>query len=119
MDKQLLKSAISCLNTVLKESAEPEGMFQKFERLERLELELAQEKEAHRITKVFLTDDIEKLRVKALRNSRENLSLLTEGLHALNRTPPKVHVMIDHAERVIESITNLDSYLQNFNVYNR
>lgn len=48
-----------------------------------------------------LRDDFEKLRSRILRRIREDVSLLDEGLHALRRDPPKVHVMEDHAERAV------------------
>lgn len=48
-----------------------------------------------------LRDDYEKLRSRVLRRIREDVGLLDEGLHALRRDPPKVHVMEDHAERAV------------------
>lgn len=48
-----------------------------------------------------LRDDFEKLRSRVLRRIREDVGLLDEGLHALRRDPPKVHVMEDHAERAV------------------
>ena len=29
---------------------------------------------------------------------------MEEGLHALRRNPPKIHVMDDHAERVLDGL---------------
>jgi len=49
-------------------------------------------------------DDYEKLRGRVLQRIKEEVSLLEEGLQALRREPPKVHVMIDHAERAIEAL---------------
>jgi hypothetical protein len=37
---------------------------------------------------------------------REEKDLLEEGLHALRKDPPRVHVMQDHAERAIEGLQN-------------
>jgi hypothetical protein len=48
-----------------------------------------------------LRDDFEKLRSRVLRRIREDVGLLDQGLHALRRDPPKVHVMEDHAERAV------------------
>ncbi|MGI9249623.1 MAG: hypothetical protein ACR2PR_00250 [Pseudohongiellaceae bacterium] len=49
-------------------------------------------------------DDYEKLKGRMLRRLKEDLSLLDEGVHALQRDPPKVHVMVDHAERTIDNL---------------
>ncbi len=48
--------------------------------------------------------DYAKLQARTLRAQQEYLTLLSEGLSALRRDPPKVHVMIDHAERVIDGL---------------
>ena len=53
-----------------------------------------------------LRDDYEQLRGRILGRLREEISLLNEGLHALRRVPPKVHVMVDHAERAIDGLKN-------------
>ena len=45
-----------------------------------------------------------KLRGRVLHRFRQEVSLLENGLHALRRNPPKVHVMDDHAERVIDGL---------------
>jgi len=47
-------------------------------------------------------DAYETLRGRVLGKLRSELMLLDEGLHALSREQPKVHVMIDHAERAID-----------------
>lgn len=49
-------------------------------------------------------DRYESLRGRVLGKLRSELSLLDEGLHALRRDPPKVYVMIDHAERAIDTL---------------
>lgn len=49
-------------------------------------------------------DDYVKLRGRVLHRIKQELSLLEDGLHALRRNPPKVHVMDDHAERAIEGL---------------
>lgn len=50
-------------------------------------------------------DRMETLRGRVLGRLREEVSLLQDGLHALRRDPPKVHVMADHAERAIDALT--------------
>ena len=51
-----------------------------------------------------MRNDYEDLRGRVLRRLREDTALLEEGLHALRREPPKVHVMEDHAERAIDAL---------------
>jgi chromosome segregation ATPase len=67
-----------------------------------LEQSLAQERQNHEHTRVHLKDDYEQLRTRLLRRLKAEVSLLTDGLHALRRDPPKTHVMDDHAERVLD-----------------
>lgn len=59
------------------------------------------QRQRYEISLSHLRDDFEKLRSRVLRRIREDVSLLDEGLHALRRDPPKVHVMEDHAERAV------------------
>ena len=70
----------------------------------RFEKELAQEKQLRINDTTHLKDDYEQLRGRVLRCLKGELSLLDEGLHALQRESPKVHVMIDHAERAIDGL---------------
>jgi len=70
----------------------------------RLQQELEEAKQRHETARVHWEDDFEQLRGRMMRRLREELSLLDEGLHALRREPPKVHVMIDHAERAIDGL---------------
>lgn len=60
--------------------------------------------QAHENDKAHWKDDYEQLRGQVLRRLKDELSLLDEGLHALRRDPPKVHVMVDHAERAIDGL---------------
>lgn len=71
---------------------------------ERVQKELEETSQAHATARVHWKDDYEQLRGQILRRIKEELSLLDEGLHALRREPPKVHVMIDHAERAIDGL---------------
>ena len=62
---------------------------------------LETEKQMHEDTRTHLSDDLEQMRAKLLRRLNSEVKLLSEGLHALRRDPPKVQVMEDHAERVL------------------
>ena len=66
--------------------------------------ELNEAKEAHAATDARWRDNYETLKGRTLNRLIEESSLLAEGLHALKREPPKVRVMIDHAERAIEGL---------------
>jgi hypothetical protein len=57
-----------------------------------------------RISEIHLKDDLETLRTRVLRRLKNDVDLLGEGLVALNREPPKVGVMSDHADRVLDSL---------------
>ena len=65
---------------------------------------LETERESHAHARVHLGDDKEQLRSRLLRRLKNEASLLEEGLHALRREQPKIHVMEDHAERALEGI---------------
>ena len=54
----------------------------------------------------LLRDELQHLRGRILRRLRSEVSLLDEALHALRKDPPKVDVMDDHAERVVEALRN-------------
>lgn len=73
-------------------------------KLEKLSLELNHARKSHETAKVRLKDDYEELRGRVLHRLKDELLLLDEGLHALRRDPPKVHVMVDHAERAIDGL---------------
>ena len=66
--------------------------------------ELDESREAHATTDARWRDNYETLKGRTLNRLIEESSLLAEGLHALKREPPKVWVMIDHAERAIEGL---------------
>jgi hypothetical protein len=69
-----------------------------------LECKLAQAVKNYEAEKAHWQDDYEQLRGLVMRRMKEEVVLLGEGLHALRRDPPKVHVMIDHAERAIDGL---------------
>lgn len=56
------------------------------------------------IQAVHQRDDAEQIRSRLLRRLKADLSNLEEGLTALRRPEPKVHVMMDIAERVTDAI---------------
>jgi hypothetical protein len=58
----------------------------------------------HEDEKVQMRNDYEELRGRILRRLREEVALLDDGLQALRKQPPKVHVMNDHAERAIDGL---------------
>jgi chromosome segregation ATPase len=72
--------------------------------IERLTEGIDSARRAHENERAHIRDDHERLRGRVLHRLREELSLLEEGLHALRREPPKVHVMEDHAERAINGL---------------
>ena len=61
-------------------------------------------KRDHDNERAYLRDDYEQMRGRVVRRLREEVALLNEGLHALRRDPPKVHVMEDHADRAIDRL---------------
>lgn len=65
---------------------------------------IEEERQNFRDTCIHLQDDIEKLRTRLLRRLKTEVDLLDEGLFALRRDPPKIHVMDDHAERALEGL---------------
>lgn len=72
--------------------------------VERLNADMSNVKREYENEKAHMRDDYEDLRGRLLRRLRQEVSLLDEGLHALKRQPPKVHVMVDHAERAIDGL---------------
>jgi hypothetical protein len=73
-------------------------------KVQNLVSELESEKNAHAHARIHLGDDKEHLRARVLRRLKTEVSLLEEGLHALRRDPPKIHVMDDHAERALDGL---------------
>ena len=66
--------------------------------------ELRAAQQSHRDDIAHSGDEYAKLRGRILHRIKQELSLLEDGLHALRRDPPKVHVMDDHAERAIDGL---------------
>lgn len=76
-----------------------------------LRQQLEQGSEEHEVVLTHLRDDLENLRARLLRRIDSDTSLLEAGLSALRREPPKVPVMVDHAERVIEALRRERSHI--------
>lgn len=74
--------------------------------------QLRLQQKAHEAKVSHLHDDYERLRTRVLRRLKRELDLLDEGMLALNRQPPKVHVMQDHGDRVIGGIREEIAALQ-------
>ena len=66
--------------------------------------QLESQKEQNDIALIHLRNEHEVQRSRYLRRLKNDAHLLAEGLHALRREEPKVRVMDDHAERVLESL---------------
>lgn len=74
------------------------------DQLEVLSENIVNTKRSHENEMAHMRNDHETLKGRVLRCLREELLLLDDGLQALRRDPPKVHVMLDHAERVIDGL---------------
>ena len=59
-----------------------------------------------------LRDDYEQLRGQVLRCLNREVSLLKDGLHAIRQPEPKVHVMVDHAERALDGLEREIAHLK-------
>lgn len=55
-------------------------------------------------TKAHASHDYEMLRTNSIQRAQRELALLEEGLHALTRDDPKLHVTRDRVERAIEGL---------------
>lgn len=73
-------------------------------RVDALAQGLQTEREARAADAAHARDDYQRLRGSVLQRLKEDVSLLDEGLQAISRGTPKVHVMMDHAERVIQAL---------------
>jgi hypothetical protein len=73
-------------------------------RVDALAQELTTEREGRAADAAHARDDYQRLRGSVLQRLKEDVSLLDEGLQAISRDTPKIHVMVDHAERVIQAL---------------
>lgn len=80
---------------------------------ERLRQELRESIDTLATKEAHWRHEYETLKGRALRRLNEESSLLEEGLHALRREPPKVSVMIDHAERAIDGLKRVAERIRN------
>jgi hypothetical protein len=80
---------------------EQEKNTEALEERQQLEKELAEARSESRSIQIHLRDDYAKLHSQMIRGLNSDLTLLEEGQIALSRNPPKVDVMIDHADRTI------------------
>lgn len=62
------------------------------------------EKQAHDNARIHLGDDLESFRTRVVRRLKSEVKLLDEGLHALRDNPPKIWIIEDHVERVIDGL---------------
>lgn len=72
--------------------------------IQRLTNELQVERQRRELAATHSNDDHQALKGRLARRLKAEVSLLDDGLHALRREPPKVDVMLDHAERAIEGL---------------
>ncbi len=84
--------------------------------ISQLQERLAQAVSDHQTAVTYLRDDFERLRTRVLRRLSRELELLDDGMGAIRREPPRLHVMLDHGERVTfglrEEIKNLEREAQ-------
>lgn len=66
----------------------------------------------HDATLSHARDDHERLRTRVLRRLTREVELLDEGMLAIKREPPKVHVMIDHGDRALKDLRDEIKVLQ-------
>ena len=69
-----------------------------------LELEVAERDRQLRDGRAHASYDYETLRSRAVKRAKRELELLGEGLHALRRPEPKLHVTEDRLERALASL---------------
>lgn len=73
--------------------------------------ELEQRVKSLEIALIHAKNDLEQLRATTIRKIEAEVDLLQDGLSAIRRDPPKVHVMDDHAERAIDGLRNIVNML--------
>ncbi|MBI3147696.1 MAG: hypothetical protein HYZ17_04210 [Betaproteobacteria bacterium] len=96
---QTLESDIDALRLKASELEETHATELQAHQTELESLRLATETEA-----AHLRNDLELQRTRLLRRLKSDVHLLEEGLQAFTRPKPKVHVMVDHAERVTDAL---------------
>lgn len=96
---QTLESDLDALRLKVSELEKTYATEQQAHQTELETLRMATETEA-----AHLRNDLELQRTRLLRRLKSDVRLLEEGLQALTRPEPKVHVMVDHAERVTDAL---------------
>jgi hypothetical protein len=96
---QTLEADLDALRLQVSELEETREREQQAHHGELESLRVAAETEA-----AHLRNDLELQRTRLLRRLKSDVHLLEEGLQALTRPEPKVHVMVDHAERVTDAL---------------
>ena len=71
---------------------------------QQLELEIAERERRLSDGRAHASYDYEMLRSRAVQRAKRELELLGEGLHALRRPEPKLHVTADRLERALASL---------------
>lgn len=74
------------------------------QKIKELSEALKTEQQKHAYTSLYLKDDMEQLRSRLLRRMKAEVELLEEGLYALRKDKPKIHIMEDHAERALDGL---------------
>lgn len=103
--QQKLQATGSRLESIAQElSVSRDEAAQKDKHVRELEAASQRQVETHRIELTHLRDDIERLRGRVVSRLRVDIGLLDDGIQALRATPPKIPVMHDYADRVIEGM---------------
>jgi len=82
------------------------------EQVAALETQMENQKQDYENKLAHARDDRENLRARVLRRLKEDVRLLDEGVHALQRDPPKVRIMEDHAERTLDALRKVIQQLE-------
>lgn len=80
--------------------------------VEELNERIRQLQSEHEAAMAHARDDFERLRARASQRIEAETELLSEGLSAIRRDPPRIHVMEDHAERAIQKLKAELEYLR-------
>lgn len=96
---QTLEAELDALRSNVSELEETSEADQQAHQAELASIRVTTETEA-----AHLRNDLELQRTRLLRRLKSDVHLLEEGLQALTRPEPKVHVMVDHAERVTDAL---------------
>jgi uncharacterized coiled-coil protein SlyX len=79
-------------------------LHEKEQAIAELNQDLIEQRTEYENALTFHRDEFQHLRGRLLRRLRSEVGLLDDALHALRKDPPKVDIMDDHAERVVEAL---------------